>query len=191
MRKIALSTLAGFAVALTACGGGGPQDDEPAAADDAAAASDAVTAGETEADPDAEAAPDAEPTDAAATPTPSPTPRAAASASPSPAAAPAPAAAAAVTPPPPVALCRACHSVEPGQNGIGPTLAGVYGAKSAHIASFDYSAAMEGAGLTWNEAALDRYLENPNGVVPGTTMSFAGVKNAAQRKAIVDYLKTL
>lgn len=184
MRKIALSTLAGFAVALTACGGGASQDEEQVETQEAPAMTDATGA-------DAEAAPDAQETDAAATPTPSPTPSAAASASPSPAAAPAPAAAAAVTAPPAFALCRACHSVEPGQNGIGPTLAGVYGAKSAHIASFDYSAAMEGAGLTWSEATLDRYLENPTGVVPGTTMSFAGVKNAAQRKAIVDYLKTL
>ncbi len=187
MRKIALSTLAGFAVALTACGGGVSQEEEPAAADDTVAVSDPAAGDETQ---QAEAAGDPE-TDATPSPTPSPTPSAAASASPSPTAAPAPAAAAAVAAPPAFALCRACHSVEPGQNGIGPTLAGVYGAKSAHIASFDYSAAMEGAGLTWNEATLDRYLENPNGVVPGTTMSFAGVKNAAQRKAIIDYLKTL
>jgi cytochrome c2 len=96
-----------------------------------------------------------------------------------------------VTAPPAFALCRACHSTEAGENGIGPSLAGVFGAKSAHVASFDYSEAMAGAGLTWNEATLNRYLENPTGVVPGTTMSFAGVRNEAQRKAIIDYLKTL
>lgn len=193
MRKIALPTLAALALALGACGGGATQDEEPAGADEAPAVADGVTGDAVEAGADFAAEADSADAVATPTPTPSPTPDVAASASaptsPSPAVT--PAVAAAVTAPPAFALCRACHSTEAGQNGIGPTLAGVYGAKSAHISSFAYSSAMEGADLTWNEATLDRYLENPAGVVPGTSMSFAGVKNAAQRKAIVDYLKTL
>ena len=50
---------------------------------------------------------------------------------------------------------------------------------------------MKGANLTWNAGNLDRYLENPQAIVPGTNMSFAGLKDAAKRKAVVDYLKTL
>ena len=50
---------------------------------------------------------------------------------------------------------------------------------------------MESANLTWNAATLDRYLADPKAVVPGTSMAFAGVKDDAKRKAIVDYLKTL
>ena len=78
-----------------------------------------------------------------------------------------------------------------GKNGIGPTLAGVFGARAGHIAGFDYSEAMESSGLTWNQGNLDRYLADPKGVVPGTKMAYPGLKDAAKRKAMVDYLKTL
>lgn len=187
MRNAALITLSSLALALAACGGA--QEDEetvptaegtpvPAGEATGTAGEDAATDAAAEGDADAEAAP-------------SPTPAPVAAPSPSPSKASSSTAAAAVTAPPAFALCRACHSTEPGENGIGPTLAGVYGARSGHISGFDYSEAMEGAGLTWNEATLSRYLENPSAVVPGTTMSFAGVRNEAQRKAIVDYLKTL
>ena len=50
---------------------------------------------------------------------------------------------------------------------------------------------MKSSGLTWNAANLDAFLANPAGKVPGTLMGLAGIKDAAQRKAIVDYLKTL
>lgn len=93
--------------------------------------------------------------------------------------------------PPEFPVCAACHSTEPGRNGIGPTLAGVYGAKAGHIDDFDYSEALENSGLTWNETNLDRYLADPRGVIPGTKMAYPGLKDAAKRKAMVDYLKTL
>lgn len=85
--------------------------------------------------------------------------------------------------------CGICHSVEPGKNGIGPSLAGVVGRRSASISSFSYSPAMRDAGLTWNEATLSRYLGDPAGVVPGTTMALPGIP-AADRAAIIAYLKT-
>lgn len=180
MRNAALITVSSLALALVACGGGAQEEQEqPSTGDEAAA-----PVGETTGDAAAGDKVDAEAT-------PSPTPSASPSATPSPTPTPAAAAPVAVTAPPAFALCRACHSTEAGENGIGPSLAGVFGAKSAHVASFDYSDAIEGAGLTWNEATLNRYLENPTAVVPGTTMSFAGVRNETQRKAIVDYLKTL
>lgn len=122
------------------------------------------------------------------TPTPTSTPTASRAAAP---------AAAAITvasaaPKPPIfAVCDACHAVAPGQNGIGPSLAGVFNAKAGHASNHIYSDAMKNSGLTWNEATLDRYLNDPRGVVPGTTMSYAGLKNDAQRKAVIDYLKTL
>jgi cytochrome c len=50
---------------------------------------------------------------------------------------------------------------------------------------------MKESNLTWNAANLDRFLANPQGVVPGTMMAFAGMKDAAKRKEVVDYLKTL
>jgi cytochrome c2 len=182
MRNAALITVSSLVLALAACGGGAQEEEQASVTEEAAVpAAGATGAAET-------VAGEAGETEAEATPSPTPSPSASAAPSPTPSPA---AAVAAVTAPPAFALCRACHSTEAGENGIGPSLAGVFGAKSAHLSSFDYSEAMEGAGLTWNEATLNRYLENPTGVVPGTTMSFAGVRNEAQRKAIVEYLKTL
>ena len=48
---------------------------------------------------------------------------------------------------------------------------------------------MKDSGITWNQASLDRYLTDPKGTVPGNKMAFGGVKDAAKRQAIIDYLK--
>lgn len=87
--------------------------------------------------------------------------------------------------------CAACHSVEPGKHGVGPSLAGVYGTKSGEIAGFAFSEPMKKAGLTWDDKTLDAYLTNPMKMVPGTKMTFAGMSDAAKRKEVIDYLKTL
>lgn len=191
-KSVSASAIAlALSFALSACGG--PAEEPLEAPSDAATTEAAATP------TDAAATPAATDTAAAATPTDTasaaatPTPTASAAAKPT-AAAPAATVAAAAPAGPPEAFkqCTVCHKVEAGKNGIGPSLAGVFGAKSAHLgAGFKYSAAMQGAGLTWNQATLDRYLKDPKAVVPGTTMSFGGVKDDAQRAAIIAYLKTL
>ena len=98
---------------------------------------------------------------------------------------------AAATEPAAFAVCKACHSVEPGKNGIGPSLAGIWGEKAGDVPGFEFSDAMKASGLTWNQATLDRYLTDPRGVVPGTKMAFGGVGDAAKRQAIIDYIKGL
>lgn len=87
--------------------------------------------------------------------------------------------------------CAVCHSVEPGENGMGPTLAGVFGAKAGHIGDYAYSTAMRESGIVWDEASLDAYLANPQGTVPGTKMSYGGLRDEQKRAAIVAYLMTL
>lgn len=87
--------------------------------------------------------------------------------------------------------CKACHSVEPGKHGIGPSLAGIYGTKAGDIADYQFSPAMEKSELTWDDETLSAYLESPNKLVPGTKMSFFGMKDAAKRKEVIEYLKTL
>jgi cytochrome c len=87
--------------------------------------------------------------------------------------------------------CATCHSTEPGKMGVGPSLAGVYGTKSGEIAGYAFSDAMKSANLTWDDQTLDTYLTNPMKMVPGTKMTFAGLSDAAQRKAVIEYLKTL
>lgn len=89
------------------------------------------------------------------------------------------------------ARCATCHQTAPGRNGVGPSLAGVYGAPAAHEPTYAYSRAMRESGLVWDEATLDAYLANPREVVPGTKMAFAGLRDPAERAAIIAYLKTL
>ncbi|WP_338446578.1 c-type cytochrome [Pelagerythrobacter marensis] len=89
------------------------------------------------------------------------------------------------------ARCATCHQTAPGRNGVGPSLAGVYGAPAGHEATYAYSKALRHSGLVWDAETLDAYLADPRGVVPGTKMAFAGVRSAEERAAIVAYLQTL
>jgi len=171
---------ASLALAVAACGSQSEPTDQPSATE--AAPTDAASA------PAATPVETAAPTEAAsATPTPTP------SATPSATATPKPAASGAGTAGPPQAFnqCTACHSTAPGKTIIGPSLAGVYGHKAGQVPGFQFSDAMKNSGMVLNEKNLDAFIANPTGKVPGTTMVFAGVKDAAQRKAIIDYLKTL
>ncbi|MFC7398493.1 c-type cytochrome [Chelatococcus sp. GCM10030263] len=86
--------------------------------------------------------------------------------------------------------CASCHSIEPGQNRIGPPLAGVFGRAAGSVAGARYSEALRTSGLTWNEETLNTYLANPRQAVPGTTMTI-GLSNADQRNAIIAYLRDL
>jgi cytochrome c2 len=87
--------------------------------------------------------------------------------------------------------CSLCHSVQPGRNMTGPSLAGVAGRQAGTAPGFHYSAAMAGSHLTWNPATLDRYLASPREVVPGTLMAYAGVKDPKRRADLIAYLATL
>lgn len=86
--------------------------------------------------------------------------------------------------------CVACHAVKAGAPAkMGPNLAGVIGRKSGSAAGFKYSAAMQKAKLTWNDATMDKWLAKPSAVVPGTSMAFAGLPNPADRANVIAYLK--
>lgn len=87
--------------------------------------------------------------------------------------------------------CGVCHRAEAGKNLIGPSLYGIVGRPSGSVAGFKYSAANQGAKLTWDVATLDTYLINPREKVPGTTMTYAGLKNETQRADLIAYLETL
>ena len=87
--------------------------------------------------------------------------------------------------------CGLCHDVAAGKNRVGPSLFGVVGRKSGSVDGFHYSDGNKNSGLTWDQATLDKYLADPRGTVPGTTMTYAGVKNEEQRRDIIAYLATL
>ena len=86
--------------------------------------------------------------------------------------------------------CRACHTLdEGGKNKVGPNLWAVYGAKTAAKEGYAYSKAMKAADIIWDEASMDAYLERPAKYIPGTKMSFIGIKKQEDRDAVQDYMK--
>lgn len=90
--------------------------------------------------------------------------------------------------------CAACHKVGEGaKNGAGPLLNGIVGRTAGSVEGFKYSKALmdvAAAGLVWNEASLQAFLENPKGYMKGTKMAFAGLKNAEDRAGVIAYLAT-
>ena len=86
--------------------------------------------------------------------------------------------------------CGSCHSMEPGQNRVGPNLAGVFGRRAGSVEGARYSDAMRASNIDWDEQTLDRYLANPRETVQGTTMAI-GLANAQERRVIIDHLKAL
>jgi cytochrome c len=88
------------------------------------------------------------------------------------------------------AECAGCHSTAPGENKIGPSLAGVIGRKSGAVPGFAYSPAMESANVTWDETTLDKFLAGPGTFVHGTKM-FISVPSGTDRQNLIAYLETL
>ena len=89
------------------------------------------------------------------------------------------------------ATCSICHSVQPGQNKIGPTLFGLAGRKTGTVPGYTYSPQNQSANLTWDDPTLEKYLEAPRTMIPGTKMTYAGLKDAQKRADLIAYLDTL
>jgi cytochrome c len=86
--------------------------------------------------------------------------------------------------------CSSCHAVVPGENKVGPSLHGIIGRQAGTVPEFRYSKANQASDLTWSEETLFAFLENPREYMPGTLMSYAGLKNPKQRADVIAYLKT-
>ena len=87
--------------------------------------------------------------------------------------------------------CGICHSPLAGKNMVGPSLFGIIGRASGTVEGFHYSAANKAANITWNAEILDKYLTSRKAVVPGTIMTYAGLKDDAKRADLIAYLETL
>ena len=97
--------------------------------------------------------------------------------------------------------CIACHAPpQLDKNMRGPSLHGVVGRHIGIAPGYGYSAADKSSNIVWTESELDTYLTNPRAAVPshathpggpgvGTNMTFVGIKDAAERKAVIAYLK--
>ena len=85
--------------------------------------------------------------------------------------------------------CAACHSIaQGGGNKIGPALWGVLGRKAGSVADYKYSKAMAAYGKPWSFEEMNGFLIKPKKWIKGTKMSFAGLKNAKERAAVILYM---
>lgn len=84
--------------------------------------------------------------------------------------------------------CQACHSIDPGKNMLGPSLAGIIDRKAGTGANYNYSSAMKNADIVWNERDLDQYLDDPAKMVPGNKMPFPGLKTDHDRADVIAFL---
>jgi len=88
--------------------------------------------------------------------------------------------------------CLACHAFQPDEPELeGPTLWGVIGRRIAGAQGYVYSDALRSQQGHWDRATLDRFLASPQEFAPGVNMTFGGVRNAADRKVVLDFLETL
>jgi cytochrome c len=86
--------------------------------------------------------------------------------------------------------CAACHPLSStGEHGIGPNLYGIIGTKAGTQEGFAYSDSLRQSGITWTPDTLDRWLKNPQELVPGTKMAFAGLASPDDRKAVIAYIR--
>jgi cytochrome c len=84
--------------------------------------------------------------------------------------------------------CQACHS--PDENRVGPRHRGVVGRKAGSLPDFPYSPALKEAGFVWDEKLLDKWLTDPQALVPGQRMGYR-VGDPQDRADVIAYLKTL
>ena len=85
--------------------------------------------------------------------------------------------------------CRACHALEEGRHGTGPSLHGIVGRAIDGIDGFNYSGALTQLGEVWTVEALNTFIANPRGAAPGTTMGYAGMRNLQDRLNLIAYME--
>lgn len=86
--------------------------------------------------------------------------------------------------------CRNCHVTDEDDHRLGPSLHNIIGREAGSVPGYGHSSAMADADIVWDEETLDRFIEDPDTVVPGHNMKpFPGVASAEERAKIVAYLK--
>jgi cytochrome c len=86
------------------------------------------------------------------------------------------------------AQCAACHSFDPAQALMGPHLKALIGRKAGSVEDYVYSPPMRRSSVVWTAETLDAFLVDPQAVVPGTKMPFAGLPTDKDRADLIAYL---
>ena len=84
--------------------------------------------------------------------------------------------------------CAACHRLEPGVNNVGPSLHGIFSRKAGEIADFRYSPAMKRSGIIWTPETLEKFITDPQAMVPGNRMPYAGMTIPGDRADLIAFL---
>jgi cytochrome c len=84
--------------------------------------------------------------------------------------------------------CAACHKLDAGSNGVGPSLHGIFERKAGELADFRYSPALKRSGIAWSPQTLEAYLTDPQALVPGNRMPYAGMADPQGRADLIAYL---
>ena len=88
-------------------------------------------------------------------------------------------------------VCRTCHTTREGDNRLGPHLYKIIGRKAGSLPDYGYSTAMKRADLVWDEEKLERFIANPDELVPGNSMKpFSGLASADDRARIISFLRS-
>lgn len=88
--------------------------------------------------------------------------------------------------------CRTCHSLRPGDQRLGPSLYGIFGADSGRVrVASDSAQGATNFSIAWDEPTLDRFIANPDQVIPNNGMRpYSGITDAAVRRSIIEFLRS-
>ena len=82
--------------------------------------------------------------------------------------------------------CMDCHNLD--SNDVGPKHRGVFGRKAGTVPDYDYSDGLKNSGIVWNEVTLDKWLTDPQALVPGAKMFFH-LESAQDRADVIAFLR--
>ena len=86
--------------------------------------------------------------------------------------------------------CAACHEGERDFPATGPDLRGVFGREAGRLPGYAFSQGFQDLDFEWTSETLDRFLSDPGGFVPGTTMGLQGIRATEDREAVIEFLRT-
>ena len=88
--------------------------------------------------------------------------------------------------------CRTCHTTKEGDNRLGPHLYKIIGRNAGSLPDYGYSTAMKDAGFVWDEEKLERFIANPDELVPGNSMKpYGGLASSDDRARVVSFLRSV